>query len=97
MGQTLLIKKNTPCITPLRSRVDALQRSEPTKTPKECGKFCGLINHLSMYLENLQNSLISIYNLTRKGVPLEWTEEHQKILEGLKKNIENPPVLVMAK
>ena len=26
MGQTLLIKDNTPCITPLRSRVDAIQR-----------------------------------------------------------------------
>ena len=29
MGQTLLVKENTPCITPLRSRVDAIQRLEP--------------------------------------------------------------------
>ena len=53
MGQTLLIKENTPCITPLRSRVDAIQRLEPPNTPKEC-KFCGLINYLSMYLKDLQ-------------------------------------------
>ena len=48
-----------------------------------------------MYLRNLQKRLIAIYNLTRKGVQFEWTEEHQKIFEGLKKDISNPPVLVM--
>ena len=39
--------------------------------------------------------LIPIYNLTRKGVPFEWSEEHQKTFEELKKDISNPPVLVM--
>ena len=53
MVQTLLIKENTPCITPLRSRVDAIQRLEPPMTPKECKKFYGLINYLSMYLKDL--------------------------------------------
>ena len=95
MGQILLIKDNTPCITPLRSRVDAIQRLEPPKTPKECKKFCGLKNYLSMYLKDLQKRLIPIYNLTRKGVPFEWTDKHQQILEGLKKDIANPSVLVM--
>ena len=47
-----------------------------------------------MYLKDLQKRLIPIYNLTRKGVPFEWTDEHQKIFEGLKKDIANPPVLV---
>ena len=97
MGQTLLIKDNIPCITPLRSRVDAIQRLEPPKTPKECKKFCGLINYLSMYLKDLQKRLIPIYNLTRKGVPFEWTDEHQSIFEGLKKDIANPPVSCYAK
>ena len=39
MGQTLLIKENTPCILPLRSRVDAIQRLEPPKTPKNVRSF----------------------------------------------------------
>ena len=95
MGQTLSIKENTPYITHLRSRMDAIQRLEPPKTPKECMKFCGLINYLSMYLKDLQRRLIPIYNLTRKGVPFEWTDEHLKVFEGLKKDILNPPVLVM--
>ena len=84
MGQTLLIKENMPCITPLRSRADAMQRLEPPKTTKGCKKFCGLINYLSLYLKNLQKRQIHIYNLTRKGFPFEHTEEHQKVFEGFK-------------
>ena len=75
--------------------MDALQRLEPPKTPKECKKFCGLINYLSMYLKDLQKRLIPIYNLTRKGVAFEWTDKHPKIFEGLRKDIANPPVLVI--
>ena len=95
MGQTLWIKDNTSCITSLRSRVDAIQRLEPPKIPKDCKKFCGSINCLSMYVKDLQKRLIPIYNLTRKGLPFEWTDEHQKTFEGLKKDIANPPVLVI--
>ena len=94
-GSDIVDQENTPCITPLRSRVDAIQRTEPPKTPKECKKFCGLINYLSMYLKDLQKRLNPIYNLTRKGVPFEWTDKHQTIFEGLKKDIANPPVLAM--
>ena len=89
MVQTLLIKENTPCLTALRSRVDAIQMLESPKTPKECRMFCGLINYLSMHLKDLQKRLIPIYNLTRKGVPFEWTDEHLKVFEGLKKDIAN--------
>ena len=35
-GSDLNDKGNTSCITPLRSRVDVLQRLEPPRTPKEC-------------------------------------------------------------
>ena len=48
-----------------------------------------------MHLEDLQKRLTPIYNLTRKGVPFEWTEEQKRIFKGLKKNISNLPVLVM--
>ena len=58
IGQTLLIKDKISCITPLRYKVDAIQRLEPPKTPKEYKKFCGLMNYLSMYLKNLQKRLI---------------------------------------
>ena len=48
-----------------------------------------------MYLKKLQKWLVPIYNLTRKKVSFEWTEEHQRIFEGLKKEISYQPVLLM--
>ena len=42
MGQTLSIKDNTSCITPLRSRVDAIQRLEPPRLLKNARSFVGL-------------------------------------------------------
>ena len=64
--------------SPKKSRVDAIQRLKPPNTSKECRKFCGLINYLSMYLKNLLERQISNCYLTEKGIPFEWTEEHQK-------------------
>ena len=95
MGQKLLIKDKTPCITPLIFRIDAIQRLEPPKTPKECRKFCGLINYLSIYLKNLHKRLIPTYNLSSIEAPFECTEEHQKNFEEVKKDISNPLVLIM--
>ena len=88
MSQVLLIKK-TLCITPLRSRVDAIQRLEPPKTPKEYRML------ICPYLKNFQKRIILIYNFTRKGVPFESTEEHQKTFEDIKMDTLNPPVLFM--
>ena len=84
MGQTLLIQDKIPCSTPLRSRVDAIQRLEPPKSHKECKKLSELINYSFMYLKNIQKSLNPIHNLTRKGVPFEWKEEHQKTFGEIK-------------
>ena len=36
-----------------------------------------------------------MYNLAKKVAPFEWTDEHQNIFEGLKKDIANLSVLVM--
>ena len=34
-----------------------------------------------------------MYNMTRKGIPFEWTEEHQRTFEELKKDKSNPSIL----
>ena len=95
MGHTLLIEDNIPKITPLKSRVEAILKLDPPKTAKNCKQFCGMVNYLSMFLKDLQTKLIPIYQLTRKGIPFVWTEEHQKAFEEIKKDLTNPPVLAM--
>ena len=95
MGHTLLIEDNMPKITPLKTRIDAIMKLDPPKTPKNCKQFCGMVNFLSVFLKDLQIKLAPIYQLTRKGIPWEWTEECQEAFDSIKKDLTNPPVLVM--
>ena len=95
MGHTLLIEDGIPKITPLKSRVDAILKLDPPKTPKNCKSFCGMVNYLSIFLKDLQTKLIPIYQLTRKGIPFVWTEECQLAFDDIKQALTNPPVLVM--
>ena len=57
---------------PLRSRLEAIQKLQPPKTPKGCKSFVGVVNFLSMFYPELQKLLKPIYDLTRKGRPFVW-------------------------
>ena len=65
------------------------------KTPKGCKQFCGMVNYLSLFLPKLQEHLIPIYHLTRKGIPFYGEEEQEKAFKAIKDCLVNPPVLVM--
>ena len=54
-----------------------------------------MVNFLSVFLKDLRIKLAPIYQLTRKGIPWEWTEECQQAFESIKKDLTNSPVLVM--
>ena len=95
MGITILVEDGMPKMRPLKTRIDAIQKVNPPKTIKECRSFCGMENYMSMFLPSLQEKLIPIYFITRKGIPFYWGEEQQKAFEGIKKDVTNAPVLLM--
>ena len=66
MGHTLMIKDKTPCITSLKSRIEAITKLNAPKSAKHCKQFCGMANFLSFFLKDLQKIMIPIYELTRK-------------------------------
>ena len=78
MGHQVNIIDGIPHITPVKSRVDAIVKLDPPKSPKNCKQFCGMVNYLSIFLKDLQTKLIPIYHLTKKGVPFHWGELQQK-------------------
>ena len=61
-----MIEHKTPCITPLKSRIEALTKLNVPKTAKHCKQFCDMVNFLSFFLKDLQKIKIPIYELTRK-------------------------------
>ena len=95
IGITILVEDGMPKMKPLKTRIDAIQKVKPPKIIKECRSFCGMINYMSMFLPSLQEKLIPIYFITRKGIPFYWGGEQQKAFDNIKKDVTNAPVLLM--
>ena len=95
MGITIMIEDGMPKMQPLKSRIDAILKVKPPKTVKDCRSFCGMVNYMSIFLPSLQEKLIPIYFITRKGIPFYWGEEQQNAFDDIKHDVTNAPVLLM--
>ena len=70
MGSKIFIQNRNVCVQPLRNRLEAIQNLQCPKTAKGCRSFAGMVNFLNMFCPELQKLLKPIYDLTRKGKPL---------------------------
>ena len=95
MGNEIFIENKKVCVKPLRSRLEAIQKLQPPKTPKGCRSFAGVVNFLSMFCPELQKLFKLIYDLTRKGKPFYWGKEQQDLFEEIKYRLMKPPALHM--
>ena len=95
MEKEIFIESKKVCVQPLRSRLEAIQKLQPPNTPKGCRSFAGMVNFLSMFCPELQRLLKLIYDLTRKGRPVNWGKEQQDSFEEIKHRLIIPPVLHM--
>ena len=95
MGNEIFIENKKVCVKPLRSRLEAIQKLQPPKTPKGCRSFAGVVNFLSMFCPELQKLLKPIYDLTRKGRPFIWGREQQDSFEEMECRLIKLPVLHM--
>ena len=93
MGNTIFIQGKRICVKPLHSQLEAIQKLEPAATVKGCRSFAGMVNFLSIYCQDLQKLLKSIYHLTRKGRPFIWQQEQQTTFEEIKSRLQKPPIL----
>ena len=95
MGNEIFIESKKVCVKPLRSRLEAIQKLQPPKTPKGCRGFAGVVNFLSIFCPELKKLLKPIYDLTRKGRPFHWGKEQQDSFIEIKCRSVKPPVLLM--
>ena len=77
------IERNT--ITPLKSRIDAIQKLQPPTNKKKIQEFLGMLIFLSKYVYKMQLYLRPLYNILRQQNIFEWTTEHQTRFEEIKK------------
>ena len=97
MGNEFSIHKRTMTITPLRSKTEAINKIPTPRTPKQCKSFCGVVNYLSLFCQDLQRLLKPIVELTRKDRPFLWGEAQEKVFREVKQRLTNPPVLHLPK
>ena len=77
------IERNT--ITPLKSRIDAIQKTSTTYKKNKIQEFLGMLNFLSKYVYKMQLYLRPFFNILRQQNNFEWTTEHQIRFEEIKK------------
>ena len=97
MGNEFTITKRTMTITPLRSRMEAINKIPTPRSPKQCKIFCGVVNYLSLFCPDLQKLLKPIVELRRKGRPFIWGDAQEKAFKEVKLRLKNPPVLHLPK
>ena len=79
------VERNT--ITPLKSRIDAIQKLQPPTNKKkiqEQKETPRKLNFLSKYVYKMQLYLRPFYNILRQQINFEWTTEHQTRFEEIK-------------
>ena len=72
-------------ITPLKSRIDAIQKLQAPTNKKKIQEFLGMLNFLSKYVYKMQLYLRPFYNILRQQKNFEWNTEHQARFEEIKK------------
>ena len=97
MGNVFHINGSMISITPLQSRIEAIQKLQSPTNVKGCKSFCGVVNYLSIFCRHLQKLLKPIYDLTKKGRPFVWQEEQQQAFDTIKERMINPPILFLPK
>ena len=96
MGNVFHINGSTISITPLQSRIEAIQKLQPPTNVRGCKSFCGVVNYLSIFCRDLQKLLKPIYDLTKKGRPFIWQEEQQQAFDLIKRKNGKPTNLTFA-
>ena len=57
LGNVFHIEDGVITITPMKSRIEAIQKLPPPTTGKEYKSFCGVVNYLSLFCKDLQKIL----------------------------------------
>ena len=87
LGNVLHIEDGVIINTPMKSRIEAIQKLLPPTTVKDCKSFCGVVNYLSLFCKDLQKILKPIYELTRETMPFYWSEVHQKVFDHITESV----------
>jgi len=74
-------------------KVAAILQMPPPQDIPGVKRLCGMVQYLAKFLPNLANDLTPLRNLTRKGMPWEWTADCERVFHTVKQKMTNVPIL----
>ncbi|KAD6119725.1 hypothetical protein E3N88_10996 [Mikania micrantha] len=77
------------------SKIQAVAKWSPPKTPTEVRSFLGLAGYYRRFIQNFSKIASSLTKLTRKGVKYEWGDDQERAFQELKVKLTQAPVLAL--
>ena len=75
------------------AKIDAIKGMIPPKNVKQLQQFLGLCGYYRKFVEGFAKIAAPLYNLLKKDIVWEWTDECQKAFEILKAKLISYPTL----
>ena len=80
-------------IQPLNKKVEAINNLAPPKTRRQLRKFIGMVNYYRDLWVRRSHILAPLTALTSTAVKWEWTDEHQRAFENMKRVMARETIL----
>lgn len=80
-------------VSPDPAKILAIQRYPTPKDADATKRFVAFANYYRRYIKNFAHIAAPLNNLSRKGVPFEWSTDCQLAFDTLKGMLINPPIL----
>lgn len=80
-------------VKPDPTKVKALLEAAPPTDVHGIRRFCGMVQYLAKFLDNISNSLAPLQEMTRKNAKFEWSPECEKSFCDIKRKIAETTML----
>ena len=77
------------------TKVDAIRRWEPPRTPSEVRSFLGLTGYYRRFIQDFSRVATPLTSLTKKGVKFEWKPAQEEAFAVLKEKLSTAPILTL--
>src|ERR1043166_3350277 len=85
---------NREGILPDPENIRKIQEASPPTNVSEVRRFIGMSSYYRNFIQDYSMIVRPLHDLTKKGVPFEWTNERQQAFDKVKQILTKAPVLV---
>lgn len=76
-----------------QDKIKAMQEASEPQNKKEVQSFVGLVGYYAKFIPRLNEMLKPIFELTKNGVKWDWSSEHRKAFDDIKKKLAECQIL----